>query len=83
MTRQLQRLNSFERSGDMVVFGNFEDNRQVNFENQVGGHGSAGGEQLHPFVLAKREWALETAGIEFADQLHQPLASLAERLARG
>jgi hypothetical protein len=83
MTRQLQRLNSFERSGDMVVFGNFEDDRQVNFENQVGGHGSAGGEQLHPFVLAKREWALDTARIEFADQLHQPLASLAERLAGG
>jgi hypothetical protein len=83
MTRQLQRLNSFERSGDIVVFGTFEENRQVNFENQVGGHGSAGGEQLHPFVLAKREWALETARIEFADQLHQPLASLAARLASG
>ncbi len=83
LTRQLQRLNSFERSGDIVVFGNFEDNRQVNFENQVGGHGSAGGEQLHPFVLAKREWALETAGIEFADQLHQPLAGLVARLANG
>jgi hypothetical protein len=79
---QLQRLNSFERSGDVIVFGEFEDNRQVNFENQVGGHGSAGGEQLHPFVLAKREWAFDTAGVDFADQLHQPLTGLVERLAR-
>ena len=83
ITRQLQRLNSFERSGDIVVFGNFEDNRQVNLENQVGGHGSAGGDQLHPFVLAKREWALQTAGIEFADQLYRPLAGLVARLAGG
>jgi hypothetical protein len=81
LVRQLQRLNSFERSGDLVVFGNFEDNRQVNFENQVGGHGSAGGEQLHPFILARREWGLDTSGVEFADQLHQPLAGLAQRLA--
>jgi Type I phosphodiesterase / nucleotide pyrophosphatase len=83
LIRQLQRLNSFESSGDLVVFGSFEDNRQVNFENQVGGHGSAGGEQLHPFVLAKREWAVDTAGVEFADQLHEPLAGLVERLASG
>ena len=81
MTRQLQRLNSFERSGDIIVFGGWRDGRQVNFENQVGGHGSVGGEQLHPFLLAKREWGLDTTGVEFAEQLHQPLADLAARLA--
>jgi len=83
LTRQLKRLNSFESSGDLVLFGSFEDNRQFNFENQVGGHGAAGGEQAHPFVLAKREWALETARIESADQLHQPLTDLVRRLASG
>ena len=82
ITRQLQRLNSFERSGDIIVFAGWRDGRQVNFENQVGGHGSVGGEQLHPFLLAKREWGLETAGVEFAEQLHGPLTDLAARLAR-
>ncbi len=81
LTRQLQRLNSFERSGDVIVFGNFAEHQQVNFENQVGGHGAAGGEQAHPFLLAKREWGLDTAAVEFADQLHRPLAGLVDRLA--
>jgi len=37
-------------------FGEYDGTMQVNFEDKVGGHGSIGGDQLHPFVLAKREW---------------------------
>lgn len=78
---QLSRLNSFQACGDIVVFGAFVDGKQVNFENQAGGHGSIGGEQLHPFVLAKKEWALDLSGVKGAHQLHAVLSGLRDRLA--
>ena len=78
---QLTRLNSFQNAGDVVVFGAFIDGKQVNFENQAGGHASIGGEQLHPFVLAKKEWGINLAGITGAHQLHPLLSDLRDRLA--
>ena len=78
---QLSRLNSFEASGDLVLFGRFIDGLQVNFENQAGGHGSIGGEQLHPFVLARKAWALDVSQVAGAHELHPMLAALRDRLA--
>jgi Type I phosphodiesterase / nucleotide pyrophosphatase len=78
---QLSRLNSFHHSGDMIVFGSFIDGKQINFEDQAGGHGSIGGEQLHPFVLAKKEWALDTSSVNSAQELHPLLCRLRDRLA--
>ncbi len=80
---QLQRLNSFERSGDVVIFGDHRDGRQFNFEHQVGGHGSVGGEQVKPFLLAKREWALDLGGVRNSSDLHPILCHLRDRLAQG
>ena len=80
---QLSRLNSFEACGDIVLFGEFLEGKQVNFENQAGGHGSIGGEQLHPFVLAKREWDLDLSGVMGAHQLHAVLSGLRDRLGSG
>ena len=80
---QLSRLNSFEMSGDLVVFGAFKEGRQVNFENQAGGHGSIGGEQAHPFVLAKRAWGLDTSGVQGAHELHPILSRLRDALRGG
>jgi hypothetical protein len=77
---QLSRLNSFQNSGDLVVFGAFHDGKQINFENQAGGHGSIGGEQAHPFVLAKRAWGLDTSGVRGAHELHPILSRLRDRL---
>jgi hypothetical protein len=77
---QLSRLNSFRMSGDLVVFGAFKDGRQVNFENQAGGHGSIGGEQAHPFVLAKRAWGIDTSAVRGAHELHPILSRLRDSL---
>ena len=77
---QLSRLNSFEAAGDLVFFGAFKGKSQVNFENQAGGHGAFGGEQGHPFVFAKREWALDTTHVVGAHQLHPILSALRDRL---
>ncbi len=77
----LTRLNSFQHSGDVVVFGAFIDGKQINFENQAGGHGSIGGEQLHPFVLAKKEWDLDISRVNSAQELHPVLCRLRDLLA--
>ncbi|HET7339269.1 MAG TPA: alkaline phosphatase family protein, partial [Candidatus Dormibacteraeota bacterium] len=77
---QLSRLNSFATCGDLVVFGAFRGGKQVNFENQAGGHGSIGGEQLHPFVLAKKEWRLDTGRVNGAHELHPVLCDLRDTL---
>ena len=79
LAAQLRRLNSFERSGDLVVFGAYDGNKQVNFEDQVGGHGSVGGDQLHPFLLAKKEWGFDTTQVTNASDLYPMLLSLRDR----
>ena len=78
---QLSRLNSFQNSGDLVVFGSFILGKQVNFEDQAGGHGSIGGEQLHPFLLAKREWGIDASSVRGAHELHPILCRLRDSLA--
>jgi hypothetical protein len=78
---QLSRLNSFASCGDLVVFGAFQDGKQFNFEDQAGGHGSIGGEQLHPFLLAKKEWGLDTSQVTGAHELHPLLCDLRDALA--
>ena len=76
LAAELRRLNSFERSGDVVVFGAFDGKTQVNFEDQVGGHGSIGGEQLHPFVLAKKAWGFDTSAVLDSSGLYPMLFAL-------
>jgi len=78
---QISRLNSFQASGDLIVFGSFVQGKQTNFEDQAGGHGSIGGEQLHPFVLAKREWRIDTSSVKGAHELHPILCRLRDSLA--
>jgi hypothetical protein len=80
---QLTRLNSFAACGDLVAFGAFIDGKQVNFENQAGGHGSIGGEQAHPFVLARKDWDLDLSRVTGAQALHPFLSALRDRLATG
>lgn len=79
LARQLDRLNSFGRSGDLLLFGAWDGRREINFENQSGGHGSIGGEQAHPFLLVKEEWGVDTSQVEGAHQLHHILMDLRKR----
>jgi type I phosphodiesterase/nucleotide pyrophosphatase len=78
---QLRKLNSFANAGDLIVFGAWRNDRQVNFEEQAGGHGSIGGEQLRPFLLAKQEWGIDTSRVRGAHELHPILRDLRDRLA--
>jgi len=78
LARQLDRLNGFANSGDLIAVGHWdaERRRQVNFEQQAGGHGSIGGSQLHPFLLLKPEWGVEARGLEGAHQVYDVLMRL-------
>lgn len=80
LARQLDKLNSFGRAGDLLVFGAYDGRQEVNLESQAGGHGSIGGEQGHPFVLARSDWGLDTSQVEDASQLHPMLLELRKRL---
>ena len=37
--------------GDLILFGAYDGERIACFDDQVGGHGSVGGEQSRPFVI--------------------------------
>jgi hypothetical protein len=37
--------------GDLILFGAYDGQRIACFDDQVGGHGSIGGEQLQPFLI--------------------------------
>jgi hypothetical protein len=80
---QLKKLNSFANAGDLIAFGAWRGDKQVNFEEQAGGHGSIGGEQLKPFVLAKKEWGMDVSNVRGADELHPILRDLRDHLATG
>ena len=80
IARQLRKLNSFERSGDLIVFGASVSGCQINFENQIGGHGSIGGEQQFPFLLAKPEWGMDAERVTDACELYPQLVRLRDGL---
>jgi len=47
----LWRFLNFPNSGDVVLFGRYDGERVVCFDDQVGAHASLGGPQGRPFIL--------------------------------
>lgn len=76
LIQQLRKLNSFDTAGDVIVFGRWNGVEQINFERQIGGHGSIGGQQTHPFMLARTELDLRLAGVIDASALYEVLHPL-------
>jgi hypothetical protein len=48
---ELQRFGSGANCGDLVIFGALDEEGIACFDDQVGGHGSVGGEQSRPFII--------------------------------
>ena len=76
LARQLDRLNAFQNSGDLLLIGSWDGHRQANFEEQAGGHGSVGGTQTSPFLMVPKRWQVDTSHIEGAHQVHPLLMSI-------
>jgi len=48
---QLRRFALDDACGDLILFGAYDGERIACFDDQVGGHGSVGGEQSQPFLI--------------------------------
>ena len=47
-------------AGDVTIFGAYDGYEIVSFDDQIGAHGAAGGNQLHPFLIGPAHLQLET-----------------------
>jgi hypothetical protein len=48
---ELRRFAENDAAGDLILFGAYDGERIACFDDQVGGHGSVGGEQSRPFLI--------------------------------
>jgi hypothetical protein len=78
--RAIVALLHQEHAGDVVVFGAFDGYEIVSFDDQVGAHGSAGGDQVWPFLITPPGLLPEGATIENARDVHRLILA---RYARG
>jgi hypothetical protein len=51
LLEELYRFGLGTRCGDLVLFGALDEEGIACFDDQVGGHGSVGGEQSRPFII--------------------------------
>jgi hypothetical protein len=58
-------------SGDIVLFGAYDGTDIVSFDDQVGAHGSAGGDQVYPFIIAPSALDLGNETLENARDIHR------------
>jgi hypothetical protein len=71
VTRAVEQLVSQSNGGDVTIFGAYDGYEIVSFDDQIGAHGAAGGNQLHPFLIAPAYLELESARIEDARDIHR------------
>ena len=67
---QLLALAAMPSAGDLLVFGAYDGQRVINFEDHGGAHGGLGGVQMFPFVAAPAALADQFAGMTDATDLH-------------
>jgi hypothetical protein len=67
---QLAELARMPSAGDLLVFGAYNGNLVVSFEDHAGSHGGVGGVQMFPFMVAPQHLAEPFAGVTDARQLH-------------
>lgn len=56
--KQLCKFALDDTCGDLILFGAYDGERIACFDDQVGGHGSVGGEQLRPFLILPKNHPL-------------------------
>jgi hypothetical protein len=58
-------------AGDLVLFGRYDGYEIVSFDDQVGAHGSAGGDQVWPFLIAPASLGIAGERIDNARDIHR------------
>ncbi len=71
LLRAIERLVRQPNAGDLVIFGAYDGYEIVSFDDQIGAHGSAGGNQVWPFIIAPESLALGAEKLEDARDIHR------------
>ena len=71
VARSVESLVNQPNAGDCVLFGAYDGTTIVSFDDQVGAHGSAGGDQVLPFIVAPTWLDLENQILEDARDIHR------------
>jgi hypothetical protein len=69
--RAIASLVRQPNAGDLVVFGAYDGYDIVSFDDQVGAHGSAGGDQVWPFLVTPPQMDVSAERIEDARDIHR------------
>ena len=69
--RAIESLVRQPNAGDCVLFGAFDGYDIVSFDDQVGAHGSAGGDQVYPFLISPERLDLAAESLEDARDIHR------------
>ncbi|MBA3340548.1 MAG: alkaline phosphatase family protein [Gemmatimonadaceae bacterium] len=64
-------LVSQPNAGDCVLFGDYDGSRIISFDDQVGAHGSAGGDQVYPFLMTPPALDVADEVLENARDIHR------------
>ena len=73
--RALESLVRQPNGGDLVLVGAFDGHQIVSFDDQVGAHGSIGGDQTYPFLIAPRSLGVRDAVLDDARDIHRVIMS--------
>jgi hypothetical protein len=69
--RAIESLVRQPNAGDLVLFGAYDGYEIVSFDDQIGAHGSAGGDQVWPFLIAPGSLGIANERIENARDVHR------------
>jgi hypothetical protein len=69
--RAVESLVKQPNAGDCVLFGEYDGYDIISFDDQVGAHGSAGGDQVYPFIISPSRLGLAGESLEDARDIHR------------
>jgi len=69
--RAVESLVGQSNAGDCVLFGSYDGYDIISFDDQVGAHGSAGGDQVYPFIISPERLGLASEILEDARDIHR------------
>jgi hypothetical protein len=67
----VESLVGQSNAGDCVLFGSYDGYDIISFDDQVGAHGSAGGDQVYPFIISPERLGLASEVLENARDIHR------------
>ncbi len=82
VARAVESLVLQPNSGDCVLFGAYDGTSIISFDDQIGAHGSAGGDQVLPFIVAPTWLDLESETLEDARDIHRAVMTRYPREGR-